>query len=154
MCRCFLLCVRLCCAITFSVEKTDCFQQFPPSFQRPLRKTCKRNVKKCFSGRKTAWKTRVKPWNIHFHGEKLLKSPRLPQRNAAHDPPKKENFTMNKKQKKNLQRIIAAVVLVLILKLLPQFPTPVERAVLHPVPRGGLGRAAQGTAWHQEPPAL
>ena len=27
---------------------------------------------------------------------------------------------MNKKQKKNLQRIIAAVVLVLILKLLPQ----------------------------------
>ena len=33
---------------------------------------------------------------------------------------------MNKKQKKNLQRIIAAVVLVLILKLLPQFPTPVE----------------------------
>jgi hypothetical protein len=38
---------------------------------------------------KTAWKTRVKPWNIHFYGEKLLKSPRLPQRNAAHDPPKK-----------------------------------------------------------------
>ena len=36
---------------------------------------------------------------------------------------------MNKKQKKNLQRIIAAVVLVLILKLLPQFPTPVELAL-------------------------
>ena len=33
---------------------------------------------------------------------------------------------MNKKQKKNLYRIIAALVLVLILKLLPQFPTPVE----------------------------
>ena len=33
---------------------------------------------------------------------------------------------MNKKQKKNLCRIIAALVLVLILKLLPQFPTPVE----------------------------
>ena len=59
----------------------------------------------------------------------MLKSPRLPQRNAAHDPPKKESFTMNKKQKKNLQRIIAAVVLVLILKLLPQFPTPVELAL-------------------------
>ena len=36
---------------------------------------------------------------------------------------------MNKKQKKNLQRIIAAVVLVLILKLLLQFPTPVELAL-------------------------
>ena len=36
---------------------------------------------------------------------------------------------MNKKQKKNLQRIIAAVVLVLIHKLLPQFPTPVELAL-------------------------
>ena len=33
---------------------------------------------------------------------------------------------MNKKQKKNLYRIIAALVLVLILKLLPQFPTLVE----------------------------
>ena len=33
---------------------------------------------------------------------------------------------MNKKQKKNLYRIIAALVLVLILKLLPQFPTPME----------------------------
>ena len=33
---------------------------------------------------------------------------------------------MNKKQKKNLYRIITALVLVLILKLLPQFPTPVE----------------------------
>ena len=33
---------------------------------------------------------------------------------------------MNKKQKKNLYRIIAALVLVLILKLLPQFSTPVE----------------------------
>ena len=33
---------------------------------------------------------------------------------------------MNKKQQKNLYRIIAALVLVLILKLLPQFPTPVE----------------------------
>ena len=36
---------------------------------------------------------------------------------------------MNKKQKKNLYRIIAALVLVLILKLLPQFPTPVELAL-------------------------
>ena len=36
---------------------------------------------------------------------------------------------MNKKQKKSLQRIIAAVILVLILKLLPQFPTPVELAL-------------------------
>jgi len=43
--------------------------------------------------------------------------------------PKKGELCMNKKQKKNLQRIIAAVVLVLILKLLPQFPTPVELAL-------------------------
>ena len=40
---------------------------------------------------------------------------------------------MNKKQKKNLQRIIIALILVLILKLLPQFPTPVE-LVLYCVP--------------------
>ena len=36
---------------------------------------------------------------------------------------------MNKKQKKNLKRILIALVLVLILKLLPQFPTPVELAL-------------------------
>ena len=40
---------------------------------------------------------------------------------------------MNKKQKKNLQRIIIALILVLILKLLPQFPTPVE-LVLYCIP--------------------
>ena len=36
---------------------------------------------------------------------------------------------MNKKQKKMLYRVIAAVILVGILKLLPQFPTPVELAL-------------------------
>ena len=40
---------------------------------------------------------------------------------------------MNKKQKKNLQRIIIALILVLILKLLPQFPTPVD-LVLYCIP--------------------
>ncbi len=40
---------------------------------------------------------------------------------------------MNKKQKKMLYRIIAAVVLVAILKLLPEFPTPVEM-VLYLIP--------------------
>ena len=40
---------------------------------------------------------------------------------------------MNKKQKKNLQRIIIALILVLILKLLSQFPTPVE-LVLYCIP--------------------
>ena len=40
---------------------------------------------------------------------------------------------MNKKQKKNLYRIIAALVLVLILKLLPQFPTP-EELLLYCIP--------------------
>lgn len=62
---------------------------------------------------------------------------------------------MNKKQKKNLYRIIAALVLVLILKLLPQFPTPVE-LLLYCIPLSGgrLGCAPQGTAGHQEPPAL
>ena len=40
---------------------------------------------------------------------------------------------MNKKQKKNLQRIIIALILVLILKLLPQFPTPVE-LILYCIP--------------------
>ena len=76
----------------FRVEKTDCFQQFPPSFQHPLRKTCKRNVEKCFSSRKTAWKTRVKPWNIHFYGEKLLKSPARRSAVRSRIPPKKESF--------------------------------------------------------------
>ena len=36
---------------------------------------------------------------------------------------------MNKKQKKMLKQIIAAVILVAILKLLPSFPTPVELAL-------------------------
>ena len=45
---------------------------------------------------------------------------------------------MNKKQKKNLYRIIAALVLVLILKLLPQFPTPVE-LLLYCIPYLGVG---------------
>ena len=62
---------------------------------------------------------------------------------------------MNKKQKKNLYRIIAALVLVLILKLLPQFPTPVE-LLLYCIPYlvVGWGCAPQGTAWHQESSAL
>ena len=47
--------------------------------------------------------------------------------------PAKGEFCMNKKQKKNLQRIIIALILVLILKLLPQFPTPVE-LVLYCIP--------------------
>ena len=54
---------------------------------------------------------------------------------------------MNKKQKKMLKQIIAAVILVAILKLLPSFPTPVELALyLHPVSGGRLGRAPQGTS--------
>ena len=40
---------------------------------------------------------------------------------------------MNKKQKKMLKQIIAAVILVIILKLLPSFPTPVE-LVLYCIP--------------------
>ena len=40
---------------------------------------------------------------------------------------------MNKKQKKMLKQIIAAVILVAILKLLPSFPTPVE-LVLYCIP--------------------
>ncbi len=59
----------------FRVEKSDSFQQFPLSFQHRLRKKRKINVEKRFYARKTVWKTRVKPWNIHFYGEKLLKSP-------------------------------------------------------------------------------
>ena len=49
----------------------------------------------------------------------------------------------NKKQKKNLQRIIAAVILVLILKLLPQFPTPVELA-LYCIPTGEGNKEGRG----------
>lgn len=40
---------------------------------------------------------------------------------------------MNKKQKKTLYRIVAAIVLVAILKLLPEFPAPVEM-VLYMIP--------------------
>ena len=50
---------------------------------------------------------------------------------------------MNKKQKKTLERILIAVALVIVLKLLPALPMPV-----------GLGCAAQGAEGHQEPPAL
>ena len=63
---------------------------------------------------------------------------------------------MNKKQKKNLYRIIAALVLVLILKLLPQFPTPVE-LLLYCIPYLVVGWDVlrKGTSGgDQEPPAL
>ena len=36
---------------------------------------------------------------------------------------------MNKKQKKTLYRILIALALVVVLKLLPEFPTPVELAL-------------------------
>ena len=54
----------------------------------------------------------------------------IPARRSVMRPmdPAKGAFCMNKKQKKNLQRIIIALILVLILK--PQFPMPVE-LVLH-----------------------
>ena len=59
----------------------------------------------------------------------------IPARRSVMRPmdPAKGEFCMNKKQKKNLQRIIIALILVLILKLLPQFPTPVE-LVLYYIP--------------------
>lgn len=59
----------------------------------------------------------------------------IPARRSVMRPmdPAKGEFCMNKKQKKNLQRIIIALILVLILKLLPQFPTPVE-LVLYCIP--------------------
>ena len=59
----------------------------------------------------------------------------IPARRSVMRPmdPTKGEFCMNKKQKKNLQRIIIALILVLILKLLPQFPTPVE-LVLYCIP--------------------
>ena len=56
---------------------------------------------------------------------KIVENPPPAAADAAQKSRKKEIF-MNKKQKKTLYRIIAALVLVLILKLLPQFPTPVE----------------------------
>ena len=56
---------------------------------------------------------------------KIVENPPPSAVDAAQKSRKKEIF-MNKKQKKTLYRIIAALVLVLILKLLPQFPTPVE----------------------------
>ena len=57
---------------------------------------------------------------------------------------------MTKKQKKMLYRIIAALALVLVLKLLPPLPASVELLL----PRGGLGCAPQGPSGHQEPSAL
>ena len=62
---------------------------------------------------------------------------------------------MTKKQKKMLYRIIAALALVLVLKLLPPLPVSVELLLYCiPLPRGGLGCAPQGPSGHQEPSAL
>jgi len=91
------------------------------------------SAKKCKKKREKAGFLREK--SVENSGENVEKStPRgKPVEStppaAAHcgpEPRKKESTDMNKKQKKNLYRIIAALVLVLILKLLPQFPTPVE----------------------------
>ena len=62
---------------------------------------------------------------------------------------------MNKKQKKNLQRIIIALILLLILSFCPSSPTPVE-LVLYCIPYLVVGWDVlrKGTAWHQEPSAL
>ena len=57
---------------------------------------------------------------------------------------------MNKKQKKTLERILIAVALVIVLKLLPALPMPVELA-LYCIP---YLVAVQGAEGHQEPPAL
>ena len=61
-------------------------------------------------------------------GENVEKFPfrGKPVENAPSHPSKGE-FRMTKKQKKVLYQIIAAVILIAILKLLPAFPTPVER---------------------------
>jgi len=91
------------------------------------------SAKKCKKKREKAGFLREK--SVENSGENVEKS--IPRGKpvestppaAAHcgpEPRKKESTDMNKKQKKNLYRIIAALVLVLILKLLPQFPTPVE----------------------------
>ena len=55
---------------------------------------------------------------------------------------------MNKKQKKNLYRIIAALVLVLILKLLPQFPTPVELLLYQAAIAAGTPQLLEHAALH------
>ena len=60
---------------------------------------------------------------------------------------------MTKKQKKMLYRIIAALALVLVLKLLPPLPMSVE-LLLYCIPYLGLGCAPQGPSGHQEPSAL
>ena len=66
------------------------------------------------------------------HGENLLNL--CPAQTAGRaENPRKGDFRMTKKQKKTLYRIIASVILILILKLLPSFPTPVE-LVLYCIP--------------------
>lgn len=67
-------------------------------------------------------------------GENVEKLPfrGKPVENAPSHPSKGE-FRMTKKQKKVLYQIIAAVILIVILKLLPAFPTPVE-LVLYLIP--------------------
>ena len=62
---------------------------------------------------------------------------------------------MNKKQKKTLERILIAVALVIVLKLFARLAhAGGAGALLHPLPCGGLGCAAQGAEGHQEPSAL
>mgnify|MGYP000391036800 CR=1 FL=1 len=61
---------------------------------------------------------------------------------------------MTKKQKKMLYRIIAALALVLVLKLLPPLPVSVE-LLLYCIPYLVVaGTCPQGPSGHQEPSAL
>ena len=55
---------------------------------------------------------------------------------------------MTKKQKKMLYRIIAALALVLVLKLLPPLPASVELLLYCiPLPRGGAGMCSARLFW-------
>jgi len=71
------------------------------------------------------WKTRLKLWNTHFFAEKPVENHLFFTRCT----PKRGALLMNKKQKKTLERILIAVALVIVLKLLPALPMPVELAL-------------------------
>ena len=57
-----------------------------------------------------------------FFAEKLVENYPF----FTHCTPKQGALLMNKKQKKTLERILIAVALVIVLKLLPALPMPVE----------------------------
>ena len=112
--------------------KTAEFSTVSTGFSTSFAEKCKKKRKKAGSFREKFVENPGENVENRSHGENLLNL--CPAQTAGRaENPRKGDFRMTKKQKKTLYRIIASVILILILKLLPSFPTPVE-LVLYCIP--------------------